>query len=102
MKSFRLHPEADREGIEAAARIKSDDPEEAILFKEALSAALDWVCSDLMEIRYFAKDFRKIKVGKFRYSIVFRVRGEEIQILAVAHMSRKPLYWKNRATNWPK
>jgi len=50
MKPFRLHPEADQDGIEAAARIKFDDPEEAILFKEALSAALDWACSDLMEI----------------------------------------------------
>lgn len=101
MKSFRLHPEADREGIEAAARIKFDDPKEAILFEQALLTALGWVCSDLMEIRCFVRDFRRIKIGKFRYSLVFRVRGSEIQILAIAHMSRKPGYWKNRAKTWP-
>ncbi len=48
----------------------------------------------------FDGEARKVELGKFRYSLVFRVRGDEIQALAVIHISRKPGYWKNRLQNW--
>jgi len=100
MLSFRLHPEAVAEGIEAARYIKEEDPYEAVLFKSALRESLDWACRRPLIFRCFEEDFRKVKVGKFRYSLVFRIRGDEVQVLAVAHMSRRPGYWKNRATGW--
>ncbi|MFK7908966.1 MAG: type II toxin-antitoxin system RelE/ParE family toxin [Akkermansiaceae bacterium] len=100
MLGFRLHPEADAEGIEAAQYIREDDSCQAELFKEALLNALDWARSQPLIFRCFEDDFRKVKVGKFRYSLVFRIRGDEVQILAVAHMSRKPGYWKDRANSW--
>ena len=99
MLPFRLHPEADAEGIEAAAYIASDTPDEAAQFKDALRFAIDWACRQPFIFRCFEGDFRKVKVGKFRYSLVFRIRGDEIQILAIAHMSRKPGYWKDRANH---
>ena len=102
MLPFRLHPEADAEGIEAAGYIKEDDPREAVLFKEALQESLRWARSEPLIFGCFEGDFRKLKVGKFRYLLIFRIRGDEIQVLAVAHTSRKPGYWKERARNWPK
>jgi len=78
MLDSNFHPEAEAELLAAGRYIKGDD---------------DYVCFD--------GEFRKIRVGKFRYNLVFRIRGEEIQILAVMHMSRRPGYWKKRATTWP-
>jgi toxin ParE1/3/4 len=101
MRAFRLHPEADIEGIEAAGYIASDDVHEGELFKEALENAVMWACREPLIFRCFEDDFRKVKVGKFRYALVFRIRGDEVQVLAVAHMSRRPGYWKQRAGNWP-
>jgi len=101
MLSSRFHPAAEVEVLEAKSYIKIDDEEEAELFEQAFSTARDWAISQPLIFRCFEEDFRKIKVGKFHYSLVFRIRGDEIQILAVAHMSRKPLYWKERAENWP-
>ena len=101
MHKFKLHPEADAEGIAAVAYIKKEDPCAAAMFKIALRESLDWACRQPLIFRCFEGDFRKIKVGKFRYSLVFRIRGNEVQVLAVAHMSRRPGYWKNRAKKWP-
>ena len=102
MRPFRLHPEADVEGIEAVEYIKADDPREAIGFKKALRESLWWARSEPLIFRCFERDFRKLRIGKFRYFLIFRVRGDEIQVLAIAHSSRKPGYWKERAGNWPK
>ena len=100
MLPFKLHPEASAEGIDAAAYLKEKDASEAVIFKEALRQALDWACRQPLIFRCFDGDFRKVKVGKFRYSLVFRIRGDEVQVLAIAHMSRRPGYWKERTTGW--
>jgi plasmid stabilization system protein ParE len=39
---------------------------------------------------------RKLRLGKFPYSLVYRVQGEVITVIAVAHQSRKPGYWRGR------
>ena len=96
----RFHPDAREELLEAGLYIKNDDPEEGDLFKLAFAESIDWACSQPLIFRCFEDDFRKVKVGKFRYSLIFRIRGNQVQVLAVAHMSRKPGYWKERVKNW--
>ncbi len=102
MLRFRLHPEADAEAIEATADIKADDVSQGDLFSRAVEDALAWARKEPLIFRCFDSEFRKVRLGKFRYSMVFRIRGDEIQVLAFMHTSRKPGYWKERARNWPK
>jgi len=33
---------------------------------------------------------------RFPYSIVYRVETEKVFVLAVAHLRRRPLYWRDR------
>jgi plasmid stabilization system protein ParE len=40
---------------------------------------------------------RKQPMKRFPYNIIYRVNGEGLRILAVAHQSRKPKYWLSRA-----
>lgn len=42
------------------------------------------------------KGCRKCRVVRFPYAIIFRERNEEIQIIAVMHLKRKPNYWNVR------
>lgn len=97
MLALRVHPEADNEGLNAAAYIREDDPHQAELFKTALKDAIRWARTQPLIFRRFEKDFRKIKVGKFRYLLIFRIKRDEVQVLAIAHTSLPPGYWKNRA-----
>ncbi len=98
----RFHPAAEEELLEAGRYINADDVVQGKLFEKGFEEALDWACSEPLIFRCFERDFRKLKVGKFRYLLIFRIRGDEVQVLAVAHTSCKPGYWKERARNWPK
>jgi hypothetical protein len=40
-------------------------------------------------------------VRSFPFSVVYRLRPEEIVILAVAHQKRKPGYWRGRGLQGP-
>lgn len=39
---------------------------------------------------------RRIPLRRFPYVIVYRERAEESQVIAFAHTSRKPGYWRHR------
>lgn len=39
---------------------------------------------------------RKLRLGKFPYSLVYRSHGKVIMVIAVAHQSREPGYWTRR------
>ena len=44
----------------------------------------------------FAPEVRRHFLSRFPIAIYFRVSGDEIQILAVAHKRRRPIYWVTR------
>ena len=39
---------------------------------------------------------RRIVFPRFPFSLVYRVRDERVQVIAVAHQSRRPGYWADR------
>ena len=41
--------------------------------------------------------YRQWRVARFPYRIVYRIREADIYVVAVAHTSRRPGYWRNRA-----
>ncbi len=42
------------------------------------------------------KDIRKIIIPNFPYGIIYSVTNDSIEIYAIAHLHRKPYYWKKR------
>jgi plasmid stabilization system protein ParE len=39
---------------------------------------------------------RHFRVARFPYKVVYRVRDDDIYVVAIAHASRRPDYWKGR------
>ena len=39
---------------------------------------------------------RRVLVQRFPYQVVYRLSANEIVIVAIAHLKRKPGYWKKR------
>ncbi len=100
MMRLRLHPEASFEGIEARTWIGENDFLQGEIFADALEASFQRIKSNPLIYRCFDGEFRRIKVGKFSYSVIFRMRGDEIQVIAIMHQHRRPGYWKDRADRW--
>ena len=39
---------------------------------------------------------RQLRVNRFPYNVVYQIREHDIYVIAVAHASRRPEYWKHR------
>ena len=39
---------------------------------------------------------RRCRTKRFPYGLIYRIRNDEIEIVAVAHFSREPNYWVDR------
>jgi plasmid stabilization system protein ParE len=39
---------------------------------------------------------RQFNVHRFPYNVVYRIRDDDIYVVAVAHSSRRPGYWRRR------
>jgi plasmid stabilization system protein ParE len=39
---------------------------------------------------------RRVLLDRFPYQIVYHLRSDELVIVAIAHLKRRPDYWKNR------
>ena len=48
------------------------------------------------EGKQLKREFRRARIARFPYIVVYEVRQDETLIVAVAHTSREPGYWDNR------
>ncbi|MBA7656775.1 hypothetical protein ES703_64702 [subsurface metagenome] len=92
------HPQAVEELIEAAQFYESRQNGLGIRF---LNAVEDAVASFQIDPLIWKPDRlgrRKYRIWKFPYLLIYKVIESRVYILAVAHTSRKPGYWKSRDT----
>ena len=44
----------------------------------------------------FTHDTRRVVLRRFPFSLVYRVKEDTVQVIALAHDKRKPGYWSHR------
>ena len=90
-----LHPEAD---AEFAAQIEYYEREEAGLgarFYREVMASLDWMAQN-PKVPRLRRTYRRVNLRVFRFYIAYVVEGDVVWVLAVAHGSKRPGYWRGR------
>ena len=71
------------------------------------NAFLDAVAEAIVEVgntpRRFARvpyrtkgEVRRYLIRRFPYAVIYEMRGDQAVVLAVAHTSRRPGYWRER------
>jgi hypothetical protein len=101
VRRVRLLEEALVEAIEAAAWYDSKHPGLGADFDRDLNAALDLLEHDLVPLAAMpgrAGDLaaKRIMLRRFPYQLVIRELPDEHVVVAVAHQSRRPGYWRDR------
>ncbi len=62
---------------------------------EALNV-IDRICKFPDAWHFCSKRTRRCQTRRFPYGIIYQIREDEILVVAVANLHRKPDYWKDR------
>ncbi len=101
MKADRFDPDAAAEYAAAVLWYRKHDIALAERFRAHVLATIASICeapARSSSVRGVPKRIpvRRRLVAKFPYSIVYLELDDEILILAVAHLRRRPAYWRSR------
>jgi len=92
----RFYKAAERELDDAIAYYEHELPGLGDQFREAVQSALNRM--KLFPEAYSPLSWRtrRCLVSKFPYGIIYKLQENEIVVIAVAHLHRKPEYWTSR------
>ena len=65
-------------------------------FAQAVEDALDLIRENPRAGVLLDRDYRRVLVHRFPYGVIYRVDVDVVVVIAVAHTSRKPGYWRGR------
>ena len=91
-----FHPEAAREAEEAQGWYREQSLAAEEGFLADLRHAVDQVANAPQRWPRYKANTRRYVFRRYPFSLVYRIYGDLVRILAVAHDKREPDYWTNR------
>ena len=95
--NYSFHPSAEAELQEAENYYDAIDIALGNRFRAEFEASLERILQFPSAWQPLSKSIRRRRLVSFPYGVVYRVKSDEIRILGVMHLHRKPGYWKKRA-----
>jgi toxin ParE1/3/4 len=92
----QFHDEASAEYDAAFAWYLERSPDAALKFDAEVDRALAQIIQAPQRWTAGPHGTRRFFLRQFPFILIYRERAVDIQIVAVAHTSRKPGYWKQR------
>ena len=93
--AVEVHPlAADEEAAERWYRERNETA--AIRFRRELDRAVDLILERSDAWPSYLANTKRVLLRRFPFFLVYRVRDERVEIVAVAHASRRPDYWRGR------
>jgi toxin ParE1/3/4 len=93
---YEFHPEAEWEFIEEAARYESEVPGLGHRFGSEIERVVELLLENPKIGAPVDDDLRHFVLRRFPHSIIYAVIADVLFIVAVAHGSREPGYWRSR------
>lgn len=93
---YEFHPETRLEYREAAVFYDARRPGLGAAFTIEIEAAIQKILEALECWRFVEQDVRRCLAHTFPYGILYTIEDSFILIIAVAHGSREPGYWRHR------
>ena len=97
MRSASFHPEAEAEFIAAAQYYEGGAENLGLDFISAVERTYQRFATFPESGHSFGSKLRRILVPGFPYGLLYRAEPDRIFIVPVAHVRRRPGYWRHRA-----
>ena len=91
-----FHPDADHEFSEHAVFYEAKEPGLGGRFINEVEAGISALTFYPMIGQAYGGELRQFFLDDFPFSLVYRIEQDRIWIVAVAHQSRRPRYWRKR------
>lgn len=96
MKQLFLHPSVVEEISEAKYFYNSKVDGLGNQLLDEIRTAIKFIEESPQAWPAYNKNLHRFILRRFPFSIVYRIKEKEIQIIAFMHHRRKPFYWKKR------
>lgn len=94
--NLEMHPEARLEFREAIAYYEDCRDGLGLEFSREIYASINRIADAPALWPKLSDNSRRFLARRFPYSIIYQTLHNDVLIVAVAHQSRKPGYWKKR------
>src|SRR3989442_4850211 len=99
--AVRFHPAAAQEAESTYDWYAARTPAAAHGFREELRQAIDAVAADPRTWPRYGSRARRYVFPRYPFSLVYILRSDAIEVVAVAHGRRRPGYWRWRPSHPP-
>jgi plasmid stabilization system protein ParE len=93
---YTFHPEARDELNQAVDFYEGRQSTLGVEFLEEVYSTVQRIIEFPNAFSKQSKNTRKCLVNRFPFAVIYQIKQSEIFIVAVAHLARKPGYWKER------
>jgi plasmid stabilization system protein ParE len=97
VRSVAFHPEAQAEFMAAARYYEAQAENLGFDFISAVEATYRRLVTFPESGRPFGSRLRRVLVPGFPYGLIYRTEPDRVLVVAVAHVRRRPGYWRSRA-----
>ena len=94
--AVEFHPLAADEAEAAGRWYRERNEGASARFQRELERAVDLISERPNTGSPYLGSTRRVLLRRFPFFVVYRVRGDSVQVLAVAHARRRPGYWRAR------
>lgn len=99
---YTFHPDARFELIQSVDYYEKQQPKLGLKFLEEIYSSIQRIIEFPLSHSVYSNNTRKCIISKFPFAVIYQIRKEEIFIVAITHLARKPGYWEERfSTNQP-
>ena len=99
MPEFSFHPEAAKEYASAYSWYAERSERIAIEFEREIERGLRLITKYPDSWPKYDDDHRRFLIRRFPFSIIYRKIHDGLMVVAIAHGSRRPDYWRDRSQN---
>lgn len=92
-----LGPRVEREVQEAAQWYENQSQGLGAVFLEVIERTLRAIEENPLRFTRVWRDVRRALLMRFPYGVFFRLRGNQIRVIAIVHLYRHPEIWQRRS-----